>query len=984
MFTKFATATITGVKASPTRLGREASLSKFADYDDFRTDDGYVYVRVRAISSRVNKNHDGWPAAELAKSYKTFLGKPLFVDHNNHDPERARGVVVDAKIHVEDDKTSALDPYYSNAPKEHMPATWVELLLEVDAKRFPKLAKAIVSGDIDGVSMGCNVERSKCSHCGNWATNPDDYCQHIRNKGAEFDYYRDGRKIAKKSYEDCYDIGFFELSFVFDPADETALFLEKPRTSSVHEAFDPSMIQHGLQTGWDAFKNSPASGPGVMGGLIAYFAAMWNKIAPQAPNWKALAAKAPTAEAFIQEAHQLEEQAMASKGSIQGQGLMSLQRPENWDEMLAQIWETAHSGQQPDEQMEVPGQNLHDPGVEQHAIDPSLEAMSNGTGVGSMFGAEKKNWIEDAVKKPGQLHKDLGVPEGEKIPEDKLEEAKNSDDPKERERAQFAENVKKKGSYLQARSAGVGDLVNQGLDAAMGTCPNCGVRKPPLASNCKNCGKYIRQVRYEDTDPTIFDKPDPRQGKTADTNQIPQSEMTVAPEKVDTLRQENVCPICGSMMEDGICEVCNFEEPPEGFGNPDLTKAQDTDDMQQQQGMEAEDASQQSMNVQDAQAQGQAMPQQQPPGMPMAASYNSGSTERVTSEHYAADLAGGRVNTKEKPLLPGIRQTTDNPKNQKTVSDSPKNVESSTKEEMMSNKTADTNAGEELAGGKRVNPEGVGGVDGDENPDGHKTVSVDGVGAVDNDENPKGHKEVDLQGGLLNEVGGPTDTWSGKGGGDGDSLGQQNPVTNAGSGVLGHKKIEILAADTVEGDLATSGGKVMDLDSSLKNEVGGPTSTWSTADSFHETDPVTTEAYPSEGGVTSDGGVDPAAGDPYPNAEEGIKPGEHGDGGGSDHTLGRAQYRTHMITAMKLAETEIALGITPEDEKFDRIAELESESPDSLKARLDTVSRVKTAGLAKKVAGANRPKPSFQTTGSVTPLRSEPVEVDEDAESIFS
>lgn len=32
----------------------------------------------------------------------------------------------------------------------------------------------------------------------------------------------------------------------------------------------------------------------------------------------------------------------------------------------------------------------------------------------------KKNWIQGAIKKPGQLHKDLGVPAGKKIPAGKL------------------------------------------------------------------------------------------------------------------------------------------------------------------------------------------------------------------------------------------------------------------------------------------------------------------------------------------------------------------------------------------------------------------------------------------------------------------------------------------------------------------------------------------------------------------------------------
>ena len=33
---------------------------------------------------------------------------------------------------------------------------------------------------------------------------------------------------------------------------------------------------------------------------------------------------------------------------------------------------------------------------------------------------KSKNWIASAIKKPGQLHKDLGVPAGKKIPSGKL------------------------------------------------------------------------------------------------------------------------------------------------------------------------------------------------------------------------------------------------------------------------------------------------------------------------------------------------------------------------------------------------------------------------------------------------------------------------------------------------------------------------------------------------------------------------------------
>ncbi|HQT82388.1 MAG TPA: hypothetical protein PLQ34_09490 [Ferrovaceae bacterium] len=38
----------------------------------------------------------------------------------------------------------------------------------------------------------------------------------------------------------------------------------------------------------------------------------------------------------------------------------------------------------------------------------------------------KKNWISDAIKKPGALRKELGVKEGEKIPKAKLSKAAKS------------------------------------------------------------------------------------------------------------------------------------------------------------------------------------------------------------------------------------------------------------------------------------------------------------------------------------------------------------------------------------------------------------------------------------------------------------------------------------------------------------------------------------------------------------------------------
>lgn len=53
-----------------------------------------------------------------------------------------------------------------------------------------------------------------------------------------------------------------------------------------------------------------------------------------------------------------------------------------------------------------------------------------------------KNWIQDAIKKPGSLRKSLGVKEGEKIPEKALKKAEKSKNPKTRKRAQLAQTLR--------------------------------------------------------------------------------------------------------------------------------------------------------------------------------------------------------------------------------------------------------------------------------------------------------------------------------------------------------------------------------------------------------------------------------------------------------------------------------------------------------------------------------------------------------------
>jgi hypothetical protein len=58
--------------------------------------------------------------------------------------------------------------------------------------------------------------------------------------------------------------------------------------------------------------------------------------------------------------------------------------------------------------------------------------------------AEKKpkKFIQKAIKHPGALHRELGVPEGKTIPVSKMRKALHSDNPKMRKQANLAKTLR--------------------------------------------------------------------------------------------------------------------------------------------------------------------------------------------------------------------------------------------------------------------------------------------------------------------------------------------------------------------------------------------------------------------------------------------------------------------------------------------------------------------------------------------------------------
>ncbi len=165
---------------------------------------------------------------------------------------------------------------------------------------------------------------------------------------------------------------------------------------------------------------------------------------------------------------------------------------------------------------------------------------------------------------------------------------------------------------------------------------------------------------------------------------------------------------------------------------------------------------------------------------------------------------------------------------------------------------------------------------------------------------------IDVEKPLKEEVGPDTQTWSE----NNNAQGVTPEDGSAGNGPIGspiHSSDK--TANPIPGvsDVWKADAQI-DVEKPLnKEEVGEPTKTWG-SDDFHVTDPVTTEVGP---------------GNTVSNAKK------------------------HWMRALKVAETEIQLGITAPEEKYDRLAILEGQTPEEVEAIGQTLAMVRSANLRK-------------------------------------
>ncbi len=183
-----------------------------------------LYVKCFAIKAdEMNDNGDFFAKEQLKLATPTFVGVPVFTNHQNTDAEAARGKVVHSWWNED-----------SNG---------IMIIARVDAEAYPQLARGIKEEYIAGTSMGCQVQYSICSICHNKAETPEQYCEHIRErktrkieaKNQKCSYHKHGDEkkcplcsskkgetktyaVNEKAFEYNYGIKFIENSFVVNPA----------------------------------------------------------------------------------------------------------------------------------------------------------------------------------------------------------------------------------------------------------------------------------------------------------------------------------------------------------------------------------------------------------------------------------------------------------------------------------------------------------------------------------------------------------------------------------------------------------------------------------------------------------------------------------------------------------------------------------------------------------------------------------------------
>jgi len=176
----------------------------------------------------INDNHDAWTCEDLLKDYKSFKRATTFVEHDQR-LENAKGKCIDV---IARDMGDTL---------------LIDVLFSVD-KRHKDLVANIENNIINAVSMGCTTAQTICCICGNEASDPGSYCQHLKqgNKGRT---YKTSDGKTRRAAELCKNNTFFDISLVANPAFAGAVFRKILTTSEVSNHLLANILNSKIEAG---------------------------------------------------------------------------------------------------------------------------------------------------------------------------------------------------------------------------------------------------------------------------------------------------------------------------------------------------------------------------------------------------------------------------------------------------------------------------------------------------------------------------------------------------------------------------------------------------------------------------------------------------------------------------------------------------------------------------------------------------------------
>jgi hypothetical protein len=155
-------------------------------------------------SKYINNNGDSWDRDVLLASYRTFVGAHNFQEHVQIE-EQSKGRILDA------------------VARDIGESVYIDILIATD-RRHNLLVGDIQSGRMATLSMGCTVEETICTKCGNVAVDETDMCDHIRY--AKLNTFHDEQGIKRviaelcghTSIDETAGVTFIEASWVATPA----------------------------------------------------------------------------------------------------------------------------------------------------------------------------------------------------------------------------------------------------------------------------------------------------------------------------------------------------------------------------------------------------------------------------------------------------------------------------------------------------------------------------------------------------------------------------------------------------------------------------------------------------------------------------------------------------------------------------------------------------------------------------------------------